>query len=65
MSVFGLLNGFNEVIILAYVGQIHFQEHIRYIRNNNPQLAFALHILQNQHEYGHMNNIITPKLRYC
>ena len=50
---------------LAYVGQtscslkIHFQEHIRYIRSNNPQLAFALHILQNQHEYGHMNNILT------
>jgi len=50
---------------LAYVGQtsrslkIQFQGHIRYIRSNNPQLAFALHILQNQHEYGHTNNIMT------
>jgi len=41
---------------LAYVGQmslslnIHFQEHIRYIRNNNPQSPYAQHILQNQHE---------------
>ena len=32
--------------------------YIRYIRSNNPHLAFALHILQNQHEYGHMNNIM-------
>ena len=38
---------------------IQFQEHIRYIRNNNPQSAYALHILQNQHEYGQMNNIMT------
>jgi len=50
---------------LAYVGQtshslkIQFQEHIRYIRSNNPQSAFALHILQNQHKYSHMNNIMT------
>jgi len=38
---------------------IQFQEHIRYIRNNNPQSAYALHILQNQHEYGQMNSIMT------
>jgi len=50
---------------LMYVGQtshslkIRFQEHIRYIRSNNPQSAFTLHILQNQHKYGHMNNIMT------
>jgi len=30
----------------------HFQEHIRYIKTNNPQLAYAQHILHNQHEYG-------------
>jgi len=36
-----------------------FQEHIRYIRSDNPQSAFTLYILQNQHEYGHMNNIMT------
>jgi len=38
---------------------IHFQEHIRYIRNNNPQSAYAQHIQQNQQEYGQMNNIMT------
>ena len=31
---------------------------IRYIRNNNPQSAFAQHILHNQHEYGQMNNVM-------
>jgi len=25
---------------------------VRYIRTNNPQSAYALHILQNRHEYG-------------
>ena len=49
----------------VYVGQtshslnISFQEHIRYIRNNNPQSAYAQHILQNQHEYSQMNSIMT------
>jgi len=47
---------------LWYVGQtslslnIRFQEHIRCIRNNNPQSAYAQHILQNQHEYDQMNS---------
>ena len=50
---------------LSYVGQtsrslnIRFQEHIRYIRYNNPQSAYALHILQNQHEYGPINSTMT------
>ena len=50
---------------LSYVGQtshsvsIRFQEHIRYIRNNNPQSEYAQHILQNQHEYGQINSIMT------
>jgi len=41
-----------------YIGQTsrelkqRYQEHTRYIRNNNPQSAFALHILDNKHEYG-------------
>jgi len=40
---------------LAYGGQtsrslsIRYKEHIRYIRSNNPQTAYALHILQNRH----------------
>jgi len=50
---------------LSYVGQtshslkIRFQEHIQYIRYNNPQSAYALHILQNQHEYSQMNSTMT------
>ena len=27
--------------------------------NNNPQSAYNQHILQNQHEYGQMNSIMT------
>jgi len=50
---------------LLYVRQtsrslnIRFQEHIRYIRYNNSQSAYDLHILQNQHEYGQMNSTMT------
>jgi hypothetical protein len=35
-----------------------YQEHITYIRNNNPQSAFAQHILNNQHEYGTIGDIM-------
>ena len=42
----------------AYVGQsgraislIH-KEHLRYIRNNNPISAYAIHILHNRHQFG-------------
>ena len=31
---------------------VRHKEHVRYIRTNNPQSAYALHILQNRHEYG-------------
>jgi len=40
----------------AYVGQTrrslnqHYKEYTRYIKSNNPQSAYALHILNNQHE---------------
>ena len=50
---------------LAYVGQtsrnlkFRFQEHIRCIRNNNPQSAYAQHILYNQHEYGLIAHLMT------
>jgi hypothetical protein len=33
-----------------------YQEHIRYIKNNKPQSAYAMHILNNRHEYGPMQN---------
>ena len=35
--------------------KLRYQEHILYIKNNNPQSAYGLHILQNHHEYGPMN----------
>jgi len=50
---------------LSYVGQtsrslnIRYKEHIHYIRSNNPQSAYALHILQNRHEYGPIDNTMT------
>ena len=47
-----------------YVGQsgrsidTRYKEHIRYIRTNNPQSAYATHILQNRHEYGPKNETL-------
>jgi hypothetical protein len=49
----------------TYIGQTsrdlkqRYQEHIRYVKSNNPQSAFALHILNNRHEYGTINEIMT------
>jgi len=51
--------------IKAYVGQTsqnlnqHYKEHTRYIKNRNPQSAYALHILNNQHEHGPMEKTVT------
>jgi len=48
----------------AYVGQtvraisVRYREHIRYIRTNNPQSAYATHILQNRHEFGPQNETL-------
>jgi len=48
----------------AYIGQtshnlsLSFPEHIRYIKNNDPQSAYAQHILQNIHEYGTLADTI-------
>ena len=42
----------------AYVGQsgravsLSHKEHLRYIRNNNPVSAYAMHILHNRHQFG-------------
>jgi len=47
-----------------YVGQsgrainIRYKEHIRYVRTNNPQSAYATHILQNRHKYGPRNDTL-------
>ena len=49
----------------SYVGQTsrnpktRYNEHIRFIKSNNPQSAYAQHILNNRHEYGTMDNLMT------
>jgi len=35
------------------------EEHIRYIKTNNPQSAYAQNILHNQHKYGTLNELKT------
>ena len=48
----------------VYVGQsgrsikVRHKEHIRYIRTNNRLSAYAVHILQNRHEYGTMEDTL-------
>jgi hypothetical protein len=54
----------------AYVAQMgrclraHFNEHIRYIRTNNPKSVYAMHIMNNRHEYGPINST-TDLLKHC
>jgi len=49
---------------LAYIGQTsrnvktRYHEHIRYIKNNNPQSAYAQHLLNNRHQFGTIDNIM-------
>ena len=49
----------------AYVGQTsrslkqRYKEHTRYIKSNNPQSACALHILNDQYEYGPIEKTMT------
>jgi hypothetical protein len=31
---------------------VRHKEHVRYVRANSPTSAYALHILNNKHEYG-------------
>jgi hypothetical protein len=31
---------------------VRHKEHIRYVRTNNPISAYALHIMNNKHDYG-------------
>jgi len=48
----------------VYMGQTgrgintRYKEHIRYIKSNNPQSAYAIHILRNRHEYGPENETL-------
>jgi hypothetical protein len=49
----------------AYVGQTgrnlksRFREHTRYIKNNDPRSAYALHILNCRHDYGNTDDTMT------
>ena len=36
-----------------------YQKHVRYIKQNDPHSAYALHILNNNHEYGPINTSMT------
>ena len=36
-----------------------YQEHIQYIKNNDPRSSYALHILNCRHEYGNINDSMT------
>ena len=40
-----------------------YHDHIKYIKHNEPQSAHALHILNNKHEYGPINDT-KPLLKY-
>ena len=50
---------------LNYIGQTsrnlrqRHKEHTSYIKKNNPTSAYALHILQNRHEYGPLKETMT------
>jgi hypothetical protein len=50
---------------MSYIGHTirnltqRYGEHIRYIRNNDPQSAYAQHILLNLHEYGTITDTMT------
>jgi hypothetical protein len=53
---------------LSYIGQTsrnlktRYHEHIRHIKNNNPQSAYAQHILNKRHEFGAIESTMTlPK----
>jgi len=37
---------------LGFKRLIIYTEHIRYTRSNHPQVAFAVQVLNNCHEYG-------------
>jgi hypothetical protein len=50
---------------MSYIGQTssdltqRYREHIRYVRNNDPQSAYAQHTLMNQHEYCTITDTMT------
>ena len=50
---------------MSYIGQTRrnlkqrYKEHVRYVRNSDPQYANAQHILRNHHEYDSTNDTMT------
>ena len=50
---------------MSYIGQTsrdltqRYREHIHYIRNKDPQPAYAQHTPRNQHEYGTITDSVT------
>jgi len=48
----------------VYIGQTggsintRLKEHIRYVKYNNPESAYAMHILDNRHEFGPETEIL-------
>ena len=50
---------------LSYIGQTsrrlqqRYKEHTRYMKQNNPQSSYALHILNSKHEYGTVDDTMT------
>jgi hypothetical protein len=38
---------------------IRYKEHARYIKQNNPLSAYALHILNHRHQYGPLDKTMT------
>ena len=39
--------------------QFYKYKHIRYIKNNDPRSAYALHVLNCRHEYGNIDDTMT------
>ena len=54
----------------VYIGQTgryissRYKEHIRYVKYNNPQSAYAMHILNNRHEFEPDTEIL-KLLKHC
>ena len=44
-------------MLASWIG-IRHREHTRYMKTNNPLSAYALHILNNKHEYGNAEQTI-------
>ena len=44
---------------IVIVFKQRYQEHTRYLKHSDPQSAYALHISNNKHEYGPINNTMT------